>query len=505
MLLNGQVAETGANRPAPLSLGFSVLLHACVLSLLAGARGIQLPRPQSAYQQLIQPNEHKLVWYHFKEKLPEIKTTRSSSDRRPLRAEKLLRNQSIVSAPRNAPKAPQMIWQKAPEIRTDVPYDTPNVVAVKLPNVEAPKQFQPPTPQPRKVYAPKIEAPAPPRIETADSVELPAKLVSTSLTKLMREFQAPVPRAKSPAPQVRTVAPAPLLATNLRSPAMDSLPETKLGKVYKPFEAPRERAGKAAPKPTIADVPAPEIAANSPDLNVVVVGLNPGNQMPSPPPVARPAAFSAGPKLNPKGGTGAGDRSAPLSVPDLTVKSGSIDTRSTIMAKNTIPPSLRPSPADDLRQAAKYITVDHIGSATRVSNAPYAAFDGRAVYLMAVQMPNLTSYTGSWLLWFSERNAPPDAGLGVTAPMVQRKVDPKYVAEAVSERVEGTVRLAAVVHKDGSVHQIQLVQKLDPRLDATAEEALGKWTFLPAMRDGKPIEVDILVEIPFRLAPRADR
>ena len=41
-------------------------------------------------------------------------------------------------------------------------------------------------------------------------------------------------------------------------------------------------------------------------------------------------------------------------------------------------------------------------------------------------------------------------------------------------------------------------------LDRTAEEALAKWQFTPAMRNGEPVDVDILVEIPFRLKPRLE-
>ena len=63
-----------------------------------------MPRPQSLYQQTIAGREHKLVWYHFKEKLPETKPVREKTDRRPLRAEAKLGNQSIVSAPKKAPK-----------------------------------------------------------------------------------------------------------------------------------------------------------------------------------------------------------------------------------------------------------------------------------------------------------------------------------------------------------------------------------------------------------------
>jgi outer membrane biosynthesis protein TonB len=52
---------------------------------------------------------------------------------------------------------------------------------------------------------------------------------------------------------------------------------------------------------------------------------------------------------------------------------------------------------------------------------------------------------------------------------------------------------------------VELVKGFDERLDRTAGEALAKWQFSPAMRNGEPIDVDILVEIPFRLAPWAER
>ena len=69
-------------------------------------------------------------------------------------------------------------------------------------------------------------------------------------------------------------------------------------------------------------------------------------------------------------------------------------------------------------------------------------------------------------------------------PEVVRKVDPKYIAAAAAERVEGTVRLFGVIRKDGHVGGIALVRQLDERLDRSAQEALAKWEFVPAQRDG---------------------
>ncbi len=372
MLLNGCVAETSGHGPSPLSIGFSVLFHACVLSLLAGARPLHMPRPQSAYQQMIQGQEHKLVWYHFKEKLPEIRPLASKADHRLLRAEVKIPNQSIVSAPKRAPKAPQMIWQKAPEINTDVKFDSPNVVAVKLPRAEPPKQFVPPVTQSRKLPAPQIEAPAPPQIEAAKVPEVTRRVELAAVSRPLRDFKPPPARLRAGPPQVSYVEPSPSLAADPadpRNPVPSEVAETRLGKVYRPFEAPPQKAGKPGlATPVLPSPPPPDMAGNSPDLNVVVVGLNPGTRLPDLPPVARPATFSAGPNLNPKGGTGAGDNPSALTVPDLTIRSGNIDTRATIMARNTPPKSMIPSAADALRDAAKYITVDEIGRPSATSS-----------------------------------------------------------------------------------------------------------------------------------------
>jgi len=460
-----------------------------------------------------------------------------------------------------------MIWQKAPEINTDMKFDSANLVALSLPKVEAPKAFVPPPHRTPKLYTPQIQTVQPPEVQ-ADSAKAPGTKVElaevarplrdfkapararskTELPKIetatapnlqggagpksvevaklqslpevsrpLRDFKAPPAAHKQGLPKISEMDPAASLASGVAGPksaVVGQLTQTSLGKVYRPFSAPHAanpaagggRAGTAAP--AVPPPPPVDAAGNTPgELNVVVVGLNPGNELPALPPVSRPAEFSAGPKLNPNGGTGEGN-SAALSVPDLTIRSGSVDTRSTIMARNTPPkPFSGMNATDALREAAKYITVDEIGhpSATRVSNAPDSRFDGRVVYMMAIQMPNITSYIGSWLMWYSERTSRPVSATVITAPVVHRKVDPKYIATAVSDRVEGTVRLTAVIRKDGSVGSIELAHGLDERLDRTAQEALSKWQFAPAMRNGEPIDVDILVEIPFRLAPRAAR
>ena len=45
----------------------------------------------------------------------------------------------------------------------------------------------------------------------------------------------------------------------------------------------------------------------------------------------------------------------------------------------------------------------------------------------------------------------------------------------------------------------------DARLDNSAIAALRKWEFEPARRDGIPVDVDVVIEIPFRLRPPLKR
>ena len=137
---------------------------------------------------------------------------------------------------------------------------------------------------------------------------------------------------------------------------------------------------------------------------------------------------------------------------------------------------------------------------------PEEIFGPKRVYILHVNMPNLNSATGSWILSFTELRedptAPPPPG-ELTGPVPERKVDPKYPPALVSEKVEGEVVLYAVIRRDGSVDSIQLVQGIDEQLDANAMNALARWKFRPAERLGAPVELEAVVHIPFRaVAPQ---
>jgi TonB family protein len=237
------------------------------------------------------------------------------------------------------------------------------------------------------------------------------------------------------------------------------------------------------------------------DTSLAIAGLNPAKAPDFTPPAgSQQAGFSAGPEIHPNGGTNDKQQSS-LVIPGLLARGASKDSQPTLVA------GVLPVPQRNVTSIIRAITESPVLSpesrATRVSNAPDPRLEGRAVYSIAIQMPNLTSYYGSWLVWFAERDrAASAAGVTLTPPTPTRKVDPKYIPAAASERIEGVVRLFAIIRKDGSIDALALIRHLDDRLDRSAYEALSKWRFEPALRDGVPIDVDTIFEIPFHLAPR---
>ena len=127
-------------------------------------------------------------------------------------------------------------------------------------------------------------------------------------------------------------------------------------------------------------------------------------------------------------------------------------------------------------------------------------FSNRKSYAMTLNLPNLNSAGGSWVMHFSELQDQKQKG-DLLAPVATHTVDPGYPLELMRENIRGTVTLSAVIRSDGSVGNVEVLNGIDDRLDAYARNALMSWKFLPALRDGNPVALQAVVVIPFR--PRA--
>jgi len=134
-------------------------------------------------------------------------------------------------------------------------------------------------------------------------------------------------------------------------------------------------------------------------------------------------------------------------------------------------------------------------------------FGDRKFYSMSLNLPNLNSVGGSWVIHFAELNGNASNEAlrksGLIAPEATHEVDPAYPLELMQEHIHGTVVLYAVIRSDGSVGGVRVLQGIDDRLDRYACEALMRWHFLPALKNGTAVDLAAVVKIPFRTRERS--
>ena len=90
-------------------------------------------------------------------------------------------------------------------------------------------------------------------------------------------------------------------------------------------------------------------------------------------------------------------------------------------------------------------------------------------------------------------------GGGVSAPRAVFTPDPEYSEEARKAKYQGTCILWLIVGPDGHPRDVKIARTLGMGLDQKAIEAVRNWKFEPAMKDGRPVAVQINVEVNFRL------
>jgi TonB family protein len=148
------------------------------------------------------------------------------------------------------------------------------------------------------------------------------------------------------------------------------------------------------------------------------------------------------------------------------------------------------------------------GDSAKLSEAERSVFGNRKFYSLTLNMPNLNSTGGSWVIRFAElardyssHDLSNDSlAADLSQPMATRKVDPKYPIQLMRENVAGTVILYAVIHADGTVGNVRILRGVDDRIDQYASQAVAQWQFQPATKNGAPVDVEATFQIPFRPA-----
>ncbi len=88
--------------------------------------------------------------------------------------------------------------------------------------------------------------------------------------------------------------------------------------------------------------------------------------------------------------------------------------------------------------------------------------------------------------------------VGVEAAKLIYGPRPEYPRLAVIARVQGTVRIHAIIGTDGTVQHLTVLSG-HPLLIASARDAVANWRYQPTLLNGEPVEVDTEIDVIFKL------
>jgi protein TonB len=90
-------------------------------------------------------------------------------------------------------------------------------------------------------------------------------------------------------------------------------------------------------------------------------------------------------------------------------------------------------------------------------------------------------------------------GASVQQAKLIAKVQPIYPPDAKARRIQGVVKMQAILGKDGKVENLEVLSG-DPMLAAAALEAVRQWQYETTLLNGDPVEVMTEVDVNFTLA-----
>lgn len=469
--------------------------------ILAGSRWLALQphaTPQAAF------NQENVVYYAQSEYLPPL-DTRHATSKRARQADPELSSQPIISVPPEADNRSQTVVA------------TPNVELkhdVALPNTVA--------------WSDK------PRMPIAPAPLVPASEISRIAPELSRSVIAPPPDLTSSAreivqgPQSAVVAPPPSLeaASHRRigdlnvghatviAPAPQLALDEQRALYGARSGAPRGQAPRVIGPPPSVGAPSGSRAGGG----MVALSLHPAvGAPPAPAPGNRRGSFAATPEGH-KGASGApgsamGDASAnetssgksnSRKLPSGLYVGKTANATATVAGeKNSTANSVNPNLLANARPP-RITRPSTLESEVKLTEPERAVFGSRKVYSLSLNMPNLNSAGGSWIIRFAAakpdpaQNSSGEVASDLSSPVATRKVDPAYPLEVMRQNVSGTVILYGVIRNDGSVGNVRVLRSVDDRLDRYAAAAIAKWQFQPAMKNGTPVDVEATFWIPFK-------
>jgi TonB family protein len=510
----------------------SVVFHAGALALvwmisLAGLRQNIVARPTF--------DPASLVTYSREEYLPALDTGASESAQTQ-KGDPEYSRQPIISVPREADNRTQTIVAP-PDIRLDRDVPLPNIVAAGHVLPAVPLEATGITMARMVVPETAVVAPAPqldaarsrtPRSTLTSDVVAPPPEVALNHARGIAGPDAAVvePPPELPNSSKGRTGPINVAASQIIAPAPQlAVAEQHTLAARMKGGLPNGDAEPVAPPPTMGGV-----SGSSAGGRLIALGIHPVN--PSGPVVApggnRRGTFAATPEGR-RGASGTPDQTGTASAAARgSGKSGNGNSGAAARGSSSLPSGLHVGAVVDHGPVGSIAGTGGNGSSKnsssethelasaipprvgpnshsaapvsedKVTDVDRQVFGAKRFYSMSLNMPNLNSSTGSWVIRFAELKAGQPQG-ELIRPEPTEKSDPGYPLELRRQNVQGTVTLYAVIHSDGSVGDVRVLNSPDERLDAFASSAFGRWKFLPATKNGTPVALEAVVVIPFRV------
>jgi len=515
----------------------SVGFHIVALTLLiAGTRFFSL-QPQVIAKPAF--DRSQVIYYQASEYLPAIDTRKAEASQS-AKADPEFSRQPIISLPPEADNRSQTVVTP-PNIKLKREVALPNIVAWSD-KAEKPRLAIPPVPVTPAAEITRIA----PTLQNALAAPPPdaAQLTSRRDSVVLQRTVVAPPPELSPSnatafqdPQLAVIAPPPSVEATARP-----LGELNIGPSAVIAPAPQLALAeqRAVPGSEARGIGAPQLVPPPPSLGaagsatesfgargrIIALNLHPAvGAPPSEPAGNRRGAFTATPdghvgasgvpgtrsgnnsagapsgeagkEIGSGNGKSASDVPSGLYVGSTTQKTSAVagDKTSTGSVNPNLIASVRPP---RVNSAARTLQTE---SAGKLSAAEREVFGDRKFYSLTLNMPNLNSGGGSWVIRFAEldHNSNQDEPAeNLSQPAATRKVDPAYPLQLMRENVAGTVILYAIIHANGTVGDVRVLRGVDERLDQFASQAIAQWQFQPAMKNGTPVDVEATFQIPFR-------
>jgi protein TonB len=94
-------------------------------------------------------------------------------------------------------------------------------------------------------------------------------------------------------------------------------------------------------------------------------------------------------------------------------------------------------------------------------------------------------------------SATPGSASHFESAVLLDRVLPVYPTAVGNQVMEGTVQLSAIIGRDGSPRQVEIVSG-EPALAESALAAVAQWRYRPASLGGRPVEVSRVITVHFR-------